>query len=496
MNSEKWEQLKNEIHTKCVAYDYSDINDSSLAIFITNLVRVGKTFEEVNSELLSMIGGDYDSNVTEWLFSRKNELETSGSTAEQSNGQELPNQKEQVLSDHEELVDSSKPEQTQFEPQQLNQKQPEEQNEEQPRDTSTHVERPKSRIFNHAIGALNPERRIEQTTNKRQVQSRHADPMRDRSRSPVRRSARNDRYNRSRYEQRDGRLDSHRTVQILPRNARDDGSSKGERPSVFDRLGPRSTARQLDNSRNVESDDQHVRYERSQLEQAEEVQSMDTDTHMEKPTVHNIKERCKYWPTCKNGENCPYFHPTRICPKFPNCPKPAAECTFIHPETDMPPQMAQPMMAKIPVPCKFFPYCANPVCPYIHPIFSPQNQQAAYFMQYQPNQPPTGHRVPILCRNGDACTRPGCRFSHPKDPNPVSEIICKFDGACTRPNCFYKHTKQNTTSHNKVLVNKPETSERQFSVPEDQVEERIIVGESADLISQQQDDQQQQNQQQ
>jgi hypothetical protein len=41
-----------------------------------------------------------------------------------------------------------------------------------------------------------------------------------------------------------------------------------------------------------------------------------------------------------------------------------------------------------------------------------------------------------------------------------------------------------------VLINK---TDRQFSVPEDQVVERIPVGQSADLISQQQQ-QQQQNQ--
>ena len=24
-------------------------------------------------------------------------------------------------------------------------------------------------------------------------------------------------------------------------------------------------------------------------------------------------ERCKFWPECKNGENCAYFHPTVPC---------------------------------------------------------------------------------------------------------------------------------------------------------------------------------------
>lgn len=33
------------------------------------------------------------------------------------------------------------------------------------------------------------------------------------------------------------------------------------------------------------------------------------------PKEENTKsQRCKYWPTCKNGEDCPFFHPTTVCP--------------------------------------------------------------------------------------------------------------------------------------------------------------------------------------
>lgn len=26
-----------------------------------------------------------------------------------------------------------------------------------------------------------------------------------------------------------------------------------------------------------------------------------------------VKERCKYWPSCKKGNRCPYIHPTNPC---------------------------------------------------------------------------------------------------------------------------------------------------------------------------------------
>ncbi|RCH92682.1 hypothetical protein CU098_008943 [Rhizopus stolonifer] len=378
MDSEKWELLKNEIHNKCVTYDYIDAADSTLAEFIVNLVQVGKNAVEVNNEL-----GQYP-NVTQWIFARKHELESALPAAHQQ--------------------------------QQQQQEEPME----------THDPKPKNRIFSRALGhALNNNTSNSDRPRLTSSGSPHRlDRSRSRSRSPVRHSTRYERDS-SRHDRRH----DHRE------------SRQEDRPSVFDRLG--------------------------------------TSKPIPKPspvTEETKKERCKYWPTCKNGKECPYFHPSKVCRDFPNCPKKANECMFIHPETSQPPL---PVMTKLPIPCKFFPYCNNPVCPYMHP--TPQQQQA-FFMQTQPSFTP--QRVQVPCKNGDACTRPDCHFIHPRDPNPLSDVICKFDGACTRPNCFYKHTKENK---NKVLINKPEnTSSRHFSVPEDQVNERIPVGQSADVIQQEQ----------
>lgn len=90
----------------------------------------------------------------------------------------------------------------------------------------------------------------------------------------------------------------------------------------------------------------------------------------------------------------------------------------IHPETAKP--VLQQSTSKIPFPCKFFPYCSNPVCPYMHPAMLPQQ---AFFMQAQPSFTKVGQRVQIPCKNGDACTRPDCHFLHPKDPDFKAEII-------------------------------------------------------------------------
>lgn len=98
------------------------------------------------------------------------------------------------------------------------------------------------------------------------------------------------------------------------------------------------------------------------------------------------------------------------------------ECLYIHPEVAKPVAM-QPQIKKLPVPCKFFPYCTNPVCPFIHPL--PAHQP--FFMQAKPSFATTGQRVQIPCKNGDECTRPDCHFLHPKDPNPQVEVVVSID---------------------------------------------------------------------
>lgn len=71
-----------------------------------------------------------------------------------------------------------------------------------------------------------------------------------------------------------------------------------------------------------------------------------------------LLERCKYWPACKNGDECAYHHPISPCKAFPNC-KFAEKCLFVHPN------------------CKYDAKCTKPDCPFTHvsrriPVLSPK----------------------------------------------------------------------------------------------------------------------------
>ncbi|CAO3589756.1 unnamed protein product [Absidia cylindrospora] len=225
-------------------------------------------------------------------------------------------------------------------------------------------------------------------------------------------------------------------------------------------------------------------------------------------TEESEQKRCKYWPTCDKGDDCVFVHPHTLCPDFPNCPKKATECLFIHPYTPKKPShtATDSSLTEKAIPCRYFPHCNNDQCPYFHPPAIPSFYESPPYPAYQPYQPPaqaapTIKRIPVPCKNGEHCTRPGCHFLHPKDSNPA-EIICKFDGACTRPGCFYKHTAQSGpgfgTSYNKSLVVNqssttvpaaPTKSQRGFAIADDSQVEKMQVGESADLIKPEQQQQ-------
>ncbi|EEC01696.1 conserved hypothetical protein [Ixodes scapularis] len=60
-----------------------------------------------------------------------------------------------------------------------------------------------------------------------------------------------------------------------------------------------------------------------------------------------LLEKCRYWPACKNGDRCPYHHPSVPCKAFPNC-KFRDKCLFIHPN------------------CKYDAFCKHKSCPFTH----------------------------------------------------------------------------------------------------------------------------------
>ncbi|KAM6360134.1 zinc finger CCCH domain-containing protein 14 isoform 4-T8 [Alca torda] len=136
------------------------------------------------------------------------------------------------------------------------------------------------------------------------------------------------------------------------------------------------------------------------------------DVDMEQLNVlqkqEKVLERCKYWPACKNGDECVYHHPTLPCKVFPNC-KFADKCLFIHPN------------------CKYDAKCTKPDCPYTHasrrtPHSSPKPA---------PLPTPSISSSSPLCKFFPACKKMECPFYHPKH--------CRFNTQCTRPDCTFYH---------------------------------------------------------
>ncbi|XP_068004844.1 zinc finger CCCH domain-containing protein 14 isoform X4 [Melanerpes formicivorus] len=121
-----------------------------------------------------------------------------------------------------------------------------------------------------------------------------------------------------------------------------------------------------------------------------------------------VLERCKYWPACKNGDECVYHHPTLPCKVFPNC-KFADKCLFIHPN------------------CKYDAKCTKPDCPYTHA----SRRTPHPCPKPAPLPTPSISSSSPLCKFFPACKKMECPFYHPKH--------CRFNTQCTRPDCTFYH---------------------------------------------------------
>ncbi|XP_054987794.1 zinc finger CCCH domain-containing protein 14 isoform X4 [Sorex araneus] len=139
-----------------------------------------------------------------------------------------------------------------------------------------------------------------------------------------------------------------------------------------------------------------------------------------------LLERCKYWPACKNGDECAYHHPVSPCKAFPNC-KFAEKCLFVHPN------------------CKYDAKCTKPDCPFTHlsrrlPVLPPK-----------PVTTPTPPSNSQLCRYFPACKKMECPFYHPKH--------CRFNTQCTRPDCTFYHPTIAVPPRHALKWIRPQTSE-------------------------------------
>nr|XP_056707526.1 zinc finger CCCH domain-containing protein 14 [Euleptes europaea] len=144
--------------------------------------------------------------------------------------------------------------------------------------------------------------------------------------------------------------------------------------------------------------------------------------------AEKVPERCKYWPACKNGDECAFHHPTLPCKAFPNC-KFADKCLFIHPN------------------CKYDAKCSKPDCPYTH---------ASRRTPLPPSKPapppvPAASSTSQLCRFFPACKKMECPFYHPKH--------CRFNTHCTRVDCTFYHPSVSVPPRHALKWTRTQTSE-------------------------------------
>ncbi|XP_077535044.1 nuclear polyadenosine RNA-binding 2 isoform X3 [Haemaphysalis longicornis] len=133
--------------------------------------------------------------------------------------------------------------------------------------------------------------------------------------------------------------------------------------------------------------------------------------------VPRLLEKCRYWPACKNGDRCPFHHPSVPCKAFPKC-KFGDRCLFIHPN------------------CKYDAFCKRKDCPFTHAsrrTFAPG-----------PPPPPTALSSPPVqqCKFFPHCTNLKCPFFHPKP--------CKFGAKCQSATCPYTHPDTSVPPPNKL----------------------------------------------
>ncbi|XP_064515010.1 zinc finger CCCH domain-containing protein 14 isoform X2 [Pseudopipra pipra] len=171
---------------------------------------------------------------------------------------------------------------------------------------------------------------------------------------------------------------------------------------------------------------------RAQQTQTVTRQLEDSDVDMEELNMlqkqEKVLERCKYWPACKNGDECVYHHPTLPCKVFPNC-KFADKCLFIHPN------------------CKYDAKCTKPDCPYTH---------ASRRTPHPSPKPAPLPTLPIsssspLCKFFPACKKMECPFYHPKH--------CRFNTQCTRPDCTFYHPTVAVPPRHALKWTRTQTSE-------------------------------------
>jgi hypothetical protein len=141
-----------------------------------------------------------------------------------------------------------------------------------------------------------------------------------------------------------------------------------------------------------------------------------------------LPPKCQFWPNCRHGSSCKFYHPTELCRFFPHC-RAGDRCRYIHPVGRagapagmalMRTMMGLPTQHGIPIPCKYGYACErrrkDRSCPYIHPLvacrYGKECRKKALGTCVFSHAP--------LCRHGWSCARPGCSFAHPVQESEIS----------------------------------------------------------------------------
>ncbi|KAF9903231.1 hypothetical protein EC991_004054 [Linnemannia zychae] len=200
--------------------------------------------------------------------------------------------------------------------------------------------------------------------------------------------------------------------------------------------------------------------------------------------------RCKFWPNCAQGENCQFWHPKALCADYPNCPKTADTCLYVHPLAEPtaeqvaaaarqalmqsmrnnPNNSGVPSLNALQMPfalgsqrpddCKFGARCTRPDCKFRHPEGAANSQSSQF------NHQPVQAQQQQLCRFYPNCTKPNCPFIHPSTSDAPqdssmetsgaaesqevvsrSPIPCRFGDQCMRPGCHFTHPRDGTASN-------------------------------------------------
>ncbi|XP_058450773.1 zinc finger CCCH domain-containing protein 14 [Malaya genurostris] len=137
-----------------------------------------------------------------------------------------------------------------------------------------------------------------------------------------------------------------------------------------------------------------------------------------------IKERCKYFPLCRQGDSCEFLHPSTMCKAFPAC-KFGDKCLYLHPF------------------CKFDKTCHRLDCNYMHtkPLSShglgssgtSAPPLASSVVPVSTYKSITAKPLPQMCKFYPGCTNGLCQYYHPK--------MCRFGKHCmNKVECnFYHH---------------------------------------------------------